>query len=111
MLRPGLSLLLGLCMASLLASRHRAHSWPIRSTARLSVPAQDVQQPDTGTGSASLRSVQLHCCAFLAPSLLLAALCLGCSLRRKAERQQREVRDGDQAGGMVPGGRQLQGVG
>lgn len=111
MLRPGLSLLLGLCVASLLPGTLRAHSCPTRNTARLPVPAQDVQQPDTGTGSASLWLVQVHCCTFLALSLLLAVLCLGRGLRRKAERQRREVRDGDQAGGMVPGGRELQRVG
>lgn len=110
MLRPGLSLLLGLCVASLLPSTPGAHGWPSRSTARLPVPARGVQQPDPGTGSAPC-SVRLHCCTFLALSLLLAALCLGCGLRRKARRQRTEVREGDRAGGTVPGSRQLQRVG
>lgn len=110
MLRPGLSLLLGLCVASLLPSTPRAHGWPGRSAARLPVPARAVQQPEPGTG-ADPCSVRLHCCTFLALALLLAALCLGCSLRRKAERQRRGVRDGDRAGGTVPGERQLQRVG
>lgn len=103
MLRPGLSLLLGLCVASLLPSTPRALSCPARSAARLPVPVRGVQQPRPGTGSASLGPLQLHCCTFLALALLLAVLCLGCSLWRKAQRQRREVRDGHRAAGMVPG--------
>ncbi|XP_032911081.1 uncharacterized protein LOC116993936 isoform X1 [Catharus ustulatus] len=94
-LRPGLPLLLGLCVASLLPGPLRARSCPARSGTRLPLPAQHGQQPGPGTGSASLWALQGHCCTFLALSLLLATLCLGCSLRRKAPRQQREVRDGD----------------
>ncbi|XP_077032473.1 uncharacterized protein LOC143693744 [Agelaius phoeniceus] len=93
MLRPGLSLLLGLCVASLLASTPRALSRPPRSVARLPVPARGAQQPGPGTGRAGLWPLQLHCCTFLALSLLLAALCLGCSLRRKAQRQRREEKN------------------
>ncbi|XP_032911083.1 uncharacterized protein LOC116993936 isoform X3 [Catharus ustulatus] len=89
-LRPGLPLLLGLCVASLLPGPLRARSCPARSGTRLPLPAQHGQQPGPGTGSASLWALQGHCCTFLALSLLLATLCLGCSLRRKAPRQQRE---------------------
>lgn len=76
-LRPGLSLLLGLCVASLLPGPLRARSCPARSGARLPLPAQHGQQPGPGTGSASLWALQGHRCTFLALSL--------------------------QAGGMVPG--------
>ncbi|XP_074394667.1 uncharacterized protein LOC141728632 [Zonotrichia albicollis] len=90
MLRPGLSLLLGLCVASLLPSTPRALGRPARSAARLPVPAQGARLPRPGTGSAGLGPLQLHCCTLLALALLLAALGLGCSLRRKARRQRRE---------------------
>ncbi|XP_032911082.1 uncharacterized protein LOC116993936 isoform X2 [Catharus ustulatus] len=101
-LRPGLPLLLGLCVASLLPGPLRARSCPARSGTRLPLPAQHGQQPGPGTGSASLWALQGHCCTFLALSLLLATLCLGCSLRRKAPRQQREPRARAQRQRWVP---------
>lgn len=101
--RPGLSLLLGLCAASLLPGTAGALGRSPGSAARLPVPARDGRWPEPGTGDAGPCSVRLHCCGFLALSLLLAALCLGCSLRRTAQGRPGEVRDGHRARAMGPG--------
>lgn len=124
MLRPGLSLLLALCMASLCPGSLGRLSRPSWATLMWDVPDQDLQQQRTGLGSQrsyrplpagplqhipaglgpALVSPEVACLSCSALCLLLSGALLVCYLCRKAKRHLREVSYGGQAGGMVSAG-------